>query len=183
MLQLLLVLLFVHSACFGFSDPDTVHVDSSTVQQRGRADRNVTSPTFSIYSETGGAGLSLWSIHGELTAFRFKHNPSAMGIHHSLRLSIGCSVDGSFLPVAAKYILLESTHHIETGLGVTFPLKARGGQDGFPEHSAVGVFILGYRFEPQDGGLLLRVNISPFIDLSTGNTTLFFGGFSIGVSL
>lgn len=144
--------------------------------------RTVSSPTFCAYSEVAGAGLTLWSVHTELTVFRFSHDTSGLGILHSLRLSVGYDVAGYVLPVAAKFILLESSHHIETGLGVTFPLKVRSNQDVFPQQSAAGVGILGYRFEPQNGGLLLRATINPWIDLSTLNGGLIFG-FSLGVAI
>lgn len=175
-------LLTLQSACFGFSNPKGYQEDSIQPRQRNGVKRDVTSPTFCVYSEIGGAGLSLWSVHGELTVFSFNHDTDGLGIHHSLRLSAGYSVNGNFLPVAAKYILLESNHHIETGFGVTFSMKARGGHDALPESSAVGVFIFGYRYEPQDGGLVIRANLSPWIDLSTGSGNFFFG-FSIGLAM
>lgn|GEM_PF-2519059 len=171
------------SKCLGCSFPDDFQVDSVQSRRVSNVQRVVTSPSICLYAEMYGAGAGMVSIHGEATAFRFTHKTDGFGLYHSLRFSIGYSLDGFFLPIAAKFILFESDHHLETGIGLTFPIRDRGGADGYPAAAAMGIFILGYRYEPQAGGFLFRVNYTPVIDTKTGEINSFFYGLSIGIAL
>lgn len=146
--------------------------------------KKVASPLFSLYGEFGGTGLSTFSLHGELTLFRFNRNKPDVTWAHSLRASVGVSVfDPYFLPVSLKLILLDSRHHIETGAGLSFLLKDRPGNDFYPATSPVGLVILGYRYEPQDGGGQIRVFMSPWYEFETQSVEFWFGlSFGVGVS-
>jgi hypothetical protein len=179
----IVVLLLSHSICCGSSFSRDYQADSVKAHRVRNVRKYVQSPSLCLYAEMFGAGAGMLSIHGEVTAFRFPHNPDGLGICHSLRFSVGYVVQELFLPIAAKLILFESDHHLETGIGLTFPLKDRGGSDGYPAAAAMGVFILGYRYEPQEGGFLFRVNYSPFIDTSTGEVASFFFGLSLGFAI
>jgi len=175
----LIILLYTPSVCHSYFVPSERLNDSVPPTIRHVRERPVESPTIGFYSEMGGIGLSLWSIHLEYTVFRFNHNPTSLGLSHSIRASAGYSIDGYRLPLSVKYILLESSHHIETGLAVTFPLKYQSVNDAFPNNTAVGMFTLGYRYEPQDGGGQFRVYYSPWFDLTTG-TVHSWAGLSLG---
>jgi hypothetical protein len=155
---------------------------TSSRAQTTTGDKKVASPLFSRYGEFGGTGLSTFSIHGELTLFRFKQNKPDITWAHSIRASVGISIDQYFLPVSLKLILLDSRHHIETGVGLSFLLKDRPENDFYPATSPVGLVILGYRYEPQDGGGQIRVFLSPWYEFETQSVEFWFGlSFGVGI--
>ncbi|HLP28421.1 MAG TPA: hypothetical protein VK147_07265 [Candidatus Didemnitutus sp.] len=158
---------------------------TSSRAQTTTGDTKVASPLFGWYAEFGGTGLSTFSIHGELTLFRFNRNKPDITWAHSVRASVGLSVfDPYFLPVSLKLLLLDSRHHIETGVGLSFLLKDRQRNDFYPATSPVGFVILGYRYEPQDGGGQIRVFMSPWYEFETQSVEFWFGlSFGVGVSL
>jgi len=160
---------------------DIVAQDSTTAGRRENVERKVNAPLGSLYVEIGGAGIGLASLHAEVTAYRFSHVRDGLGFNHSIRFSAGYSLDRSgFLSAAATYLALESDHHIEVGVGAAYPMVPREGSDALPKASTVGVLVFGYRYEVIHS-ILLRATISPWVDTSTGNWTM-YGGASFGVA-
>lgn len=124
----------------------------------------------------------MFSIHGELTVFRFNRSTSGITWVHSLRASVGFFLERDYLPVAQKLTLLDSRHHIETGLGLTFHLRSKPEGGFFPTTSPTGLMPFGYRYEPLDGGGQIRVFVSHWYEFETRKLQ-FWCGLSLGVDM
>jgi len=168
------------------------HVCSITAQEepirRQRRDSLVTSPIVTSYLEMAGPAQSWLSAHVEYCAIRFRHEYLDNAISHSLRLSAGISVlpvDRYYLPLGLRYLMFESSSHLEVGVGASILLSEVNGSEGFktrfPASPVLLTFNAGYRFEPQTGGVQLRIAYTPVYEFTTG--TFYSGfGFSLGVA-
>jgi hypothetical protein len=91
-------------------------------------------------------------------------------------------IGAGVFPVMANYLVGAGSHHLELGGGLVF-LAVGGDFEEYGTASAAGVAgittTFGYRYHPVDGGLLLRIGLTPFY--SDGRPQM-WGGVSLGYS-
>ena len=99
-----------------------------------------------------------------------------------LRLGAGWVGSGGAFPVTASYLAGTAPHHLEIGAGpllVVWPdfgdeagdLGSTGGT------SLLGTGTVGYRYQPQEGGLMFRIGATPVFSLEG---LLVWAGVSLG---
>lgn len=108
-----------------------------------------------IYIELGGQGVGLSAN----IDYRFVSNIS-------FRAGISWFIFGDGIPLGVSYVSHPvSSHHIEAGIGVTIAEISN-----FPFFGITGVSvpflytnaILGYRYQPAEGGFFFRATFTPF---------------------
>jgi len=141
-----------------------------------------------IYAEGLGAG-GAYSVNYERMVF------NDLGIHIGFSfLSVSAtssngattaSASGSFIavPISANYVGISSgSHALELGGGVTiWNVSVSGNSGGFVGAATgfvpIATAIIGYRFQPRDGGFNFRVGASPLfgkgLGLNANNPTAF----------
>lgn len=86
------------------------------------------------------------------------------------------------VPLVVNYLSGENSK-LELGAGIIFVSVNNIGFFGFKSgkgSSAVaGTAVVGYRYQPKDGGFLFRIGLTPFF---SGNGAALSGGISIGVT-
>lgn len=145
----------------------------------------VVSSLLNIHAEIGGTAHAWLAIHAEGTVFRFDEVRGEIGLHHSVRVSVGATVipfGGYYMPVNVKYLMLDTDHHIEVGTGVSF-LVADADSTSYdalhmPRSSILLNVICGYRYEPRRGGLQFRIGYTPYYEVATRE---FWFGFGISI--
>lgn len=153
-----------------------VLLSTTTLLSEPAGDSVVKSPTMAMYFESGGPALSILSGNFEFTLLRLRPWPSTFPIVQSLRVSAGASivpVSFAYAPFLLKLILFESSSHIEIGGGISLFLfnttnfdPNDGIRDDFGKKPIISG-IVGYRYEPIDGGFMFRVGYTPFYSLAT----------------
>ncbi|HLP28140.1 MAG TPA: hypothetical protein VK147_05820 [Candidatus Didemnitutus sp.] len=157
---------------------ENVHNDYDTVYP-------VVSSLFNTHAELGGTPFSWLAIHAEGTVFRFDEVQGEIGLHHSVRVSVGATVipfSGYYVPVNVKYLMLDSDHHIEIGVGAAFLVAnidtSSSDAPTTPPSSIVLNVNCGYRYEPRRGGFQFRIGFSPYYEVATGE---FWRGFRVSI--
>jgi hypothetical protein len=113
----------------------------------------VTAPN-AIYVELLGQGVALTANYERILFATTPHNIS-------LRAGFGIWVDigkgGAVVPIGASYLFGHS-HKIEVGIGYAFITGSNNYSIG------VSTGVIGYRYQPIDGGFLIRVSFTPRFD-------------------
>ncbi|MFO8233263.1 MAG: hypothetical protein R6U20_11415 [Longimonas sp.] len=129
----------------------------------------------SIYTELGGTGF-LYTLNYD---YRINRDWSAR---------LGAMRAGAFgvtftnIPLTASY-LWGTNHNLEVGLGAMYlgvSLDTEGDDfGGISDDTVAGTAIIGYRYQPTDGGIIFRAGITPaFGDFGI----VPWGGLSVGYS-
>lgn len=93
------------------------------------------------------------------------------------------SVSASILtiPLTASYLFSSdaplSNHKFEVGAGVTIISLTGASYRSFGASGVIGTAIIGYRYQPVDGGVLFRADVTPFFGQGL---FLVSGGISVG---
>jgi hypothetical protein len=128
----------------------------------------VTAPN-AMFVELLGRGIALTAIYERMLFATIPHNVS-------LRAGFGFwgswGKSGFVVPVEASY-LLGSNHKLELGIGYCFITGRGGGKFSNGAFTA----LIGYRYQPIDGGFLIRVGFTP---LFTANKFEPWVGLSLG---
>jgi hypothetical protein len=154
---------------------------------KGEAHGNLDVERNSVYVEIIGSGL-VWSINYD----------NLVSNHVALRAGVGYlglgtsssgtnyqSVTASILtiPLTASYLFSSdgpplSSHKFELGAGLTL-VSISGSFSSFSTSGfgLIGTAILGYRYQPADGGVLFRADVTPWFG---SGAFLIAGGLSIG---
>ncbi len=103
------------------------------------------------------AGYSSWSIR-PFGFFRSRESDSFIGF-----------------PISLSYLYGRNADKLEIGIGIVPSyLKAFGLGEG---RAILGTATIGYRFEPEEGGVLFRLDFTPFL---AGRQLVPFAGASLG---
>lgn len=154
-----------------------------------------------IYLEVGGPAL-LYSINYERRLFDRLWFGAGVGYWATSESAsmMGTTIEEKtsylFVPVRASYLFFEGAHHLEAGAGTvifhiedTLSITSTGGQSstriatnermmGFEDSgTGAGPFgIVGYRYQPERGGFMLRVTATPLL----ADRPRLWGGVSLG---
>lgn len=86
----------------------------------------------------------------------------------------------TFLPLGLNYLIGKNSHFLELGLGVTF-VSINSSYIFLDEQDrSVGTLTFGYRKQPQDGGVMFRIAMTPVFNEDFFFP--FFGGLGFGYS-
>ncbi|MCX7797287.1 MAG: hypothetical protein N2249_01525 [Melioribacter sp.] len=103
-----------------------------------------------MYVEFGGSGL-VFSANYD---YRFAPN-------WTVRVGLSYLIFGLGLPLSINYITGEkNAHHLELGAGLTYAKVTSLFGDG-TKSSFVPSLSVGYRYQPVDGGFILRILFTP----------------------
>lgn len=109
-----------------------------------------------VYIELAGAG-GLYSLN-----FDYRITREA-----GFRVGLTSWSDLTGLPVTANYLINWHAHHIEIGIGGIVGLATLGGQSfvsgGQSTPQVIGTGTIGYRYQPDDGGFVFRIDYTPFL--------------------
>ncbi len=123
-----------------------------------------------VYVELAGAG--------GLYSFNFDYRITREA---GFRVGFTSWSDFTGLPVTANYLLNWHAHHLEIGIGVIIGLATLGGQSfvsgGQSTPQAIGTGTLGYRYQPDDGGFVFRIDYTPLLE---PRLLYSWGGVSLG---
>ncbi len=140
-----------------------------------------------FHAEIFGHGL-LYSVNYD---FRF-HRHAALHVgfsHWGFNSAFFGELRMTAFPVTIIYLSGKDDHHLEIGAGI-MPAKLTfvnsgifslfSGNEVVKKRSdeLIGIGSIGYRYQPMDGGLMLRVAITPFYN----NKFVFYAGASAGIS-
>lgn len=154
--------------------------------QNGHAQQS--EPQFSkhaVYAELFGQGI-LYSLNYD---YRFRENMSVRAGFSSwsinpLWLLMTGKLSFTGFPVTANYLLGNGDHRLETGLGFMPATITVEGNDIFfgaeiheKETVVFGTATAAYRVQPEDGGFLFRIGLTP---LFTFESIVLTGGISLG---
>jgi hypothetical protein len=143
-------------------------------------------PLHNVFLEFGGNSI-LYGINYELIFSQKENSFNAVraGIHFSQN-----TINKTFFTFPVEYnknIRIKKNHFFETGLGLTFWNTATNNQTG---NGLLTVARLGYRYQTQIEGLMLRVGINPMHQTLIFNEPTFFksklilwAGVSIGYTI
>lgn len=82
------------------------------------------------------------------------------------------------VPVTGSYFIGENNHRLELGAGILYLSAAVGSGDFSGSGSAVApTGIIGYRYQPVDGGFFFKAGFTPFV---YNNQFIPYGGISLG---
>jgi hypothetical protein len=135
--------------------------------------KNITAPNI-VYFEWFGNGV-LYSLNYE----RFISNDISLRCGLSY---FGGGIDGGqgsvlTLPFLANYMLNFGSSHMQMGAGLTF-VAATSDYKGFTSDIACATALIGYRYQPPDGGFMFEISFTPLMMFDNG---LFLsGGIGIG---
>ncbi|MBS1561441.1 MAG: hypothetical protein JSS89_07535 [Bacteroidetes bacterium] len=167
-----IVVVICSALWWSFSEMKAQTADS--VELPRASNRSTRTPSYVVYVELGGPAQKLFSLHAEMTLLRFRHEHLNMGVHNSIRASVGVTVlpaDRIYVPVMLKYIMFEKAQHIEIGLGVSILAAEVQGYTGsstnFPASPVLAAGSIGYRFEPLDSGIMGRIAYTPIYEFTT----------------
>ena len=141
-------------------------------------------PTFAAYAEAGGPALSYLSGHVELAILSGTELLGHHSLIQSVRLSGGVTVlpmSWFYAPFMIKMLFFDTLHHFEVGAGVSVFLYDISGfdpNDGIRDdlgRNPLFATTIGYRFEPPDGGFMLRIGYTPFFSFASEQWEFFFG--------
>ncbi len=94
------------------------------------------------------------------------------------------SVSMSLIPVTGSYLAGPGNHRLELGGGPVLALVSAEIEDGVQGVSASGlasiVGIIGYRYQPMEGGFNFRVAFTPHFIINGPDPVLPWGGLSLG---
>ena len=118
----------------------------------------VTAPN-SIFVELAGQGIVLSANYDRMLFDTTPHNIAirvGIGIWATISMGSGSGHNGVTIPVNASY-LYGGNHKFELGLGFTFAPNIT------IEHLSDLIFtaLIGYRYQPIDGGFLIRAGLVP----------------------
>ncbi|MBL0097571.1 MAG: hypothetical protein IPP46_14580 [Bacteroidetes bacterium] len=140
-----------------------------------------------FHAEIFGHGL-LYSVNYD---FRF-HRHAALHVgfsHWGFNSAFFGELRMTAFPVTIIYLSGKDDHHLEIGAGI-MPAKLTFVNSGIfslfsgnevvkkRSDALIGIGSIGYRYQPMDGGLMLRVAITPFYN----NKFVFYAGASAGIS-
>jgi hypothetical protein len=130
----------------------------------------------SIFFEGYGNGI-LYSINYD----RLITNSFGARIGYS-KFDLGNEFSFTTIPVLLNYFVGEQNSRLELGAGIVH-VSVSGNftwfADTFKADKAFFTSVIGYRFQPIDGGLLFRIDFTPII----GNGKFLpFGGISLGAT-
>ena len=127
-----------------------------------------------IFFEVLGAGLT-YSFNYDT---RFQQTRDGLGIRVGASY-IGDVNDGGILtvPVQINHLMGKNNKYFELGIGATYA-SATGILDEGDSDTVVGTMTFGYRLQPEDGGFLFRISMTPVL---VGDIFFpFYGGVSFG---
>ena len=131
----------------------------------------VTAPN-AMFVELLGRGVALTAIYERMLFATTPHNDS-------LQAGFGfwgwLGKSGNVVPVEASY-LLGSNHKLELGIGYSF---FTGKSTGNEFSNGAFTALIGYRYQPIDGGFLIRAGYTP---LFSANKYESWVGLSLGYS-
>ncbi len=108
-----------------------------------------------IYIEIVGQSVGLFSLNGD---YRFHPN-------FTFRIGFGWAIFGYSVPTSINVITqAKKSHHLEVGLGPVY-LEGASLFGGERSREIVLTGFLGYRYQPKDGGLVLRIGFTPWLDI------------------
>ncbi|MDR3611850.1 MAG: hypothetical protein P4L27_14870 [Ignavibacteriaceae bacterium] len=161
--------LFLFYSSPGFSQDDSQQQSQPQLQ----ADEPYLLSPNSIYVEALGSGL-FYSVNYDRL---FSHNIGG-------RIGIGLLSDGLnslyFIPVTLNYLIGKGNSKLELGAGVTIvaaDIDLFGTGHRTSGSLVLGTAIIGYRYQPADGGFLFRIGFTP---LFSEFGSLPWGGLSLG---
>lgn len=139
-----------------------------------------------VYYELGGTGWGIFSLNYD----RLIPINETVSFAPGLGMSISNFVSTSytyhigdyqfFIPWQANFIFGRTNHHFETGIGMPIAIwTEKYGEQKFGLRGEVYVLRFGYRYQPNDSGIIVRASINP-----TWFVTMPFimAGLSIGYS-
>ncbi len=140
------------------------------IEQQGLPSRKAQA----IYFELLGAGLT-YSFNYDT---RFNQTRDGLGMRVGVSY-IGSVEDGGIftLPVQLNHLMGKDNKYFELGVGATYATTSGFLGDG-DDSTVIGTMTFGYRLQPDDGGFLFRVSITPV--LVEGFFIPYFGGISFG---
>ncbi len=127
-----------------------------------------------IFFEVLGAGLT-YSFNYDT---RFQQTRDGLGIRAGISY-IGDIDDGGVLtvPVQINHLMGKNNKYFELGVGATYA-SATGFFDEGDSDTVIGTMTFGYRLQPEDGGFLFRISMTPVL---VGDVFFpFYGGVSFG---
>ncbi|MEZ4883802.1 MAG: hypothetical protein R3E32_03610 [Chitinophagales bacterium] len=127
-----------------------------------------------IFFEVLGAGLT-YSFNYDT---RFNQTRDGLGIRAGISY-IGDIEEGGIMtiPVQINHLMGKDNKYFELGIGATYATATGFLGDG-DDNTVVGTMTFGYRLQPEDGGFLFRVSVTPV--LVEGVFFPYFGGISFG---
>lgn len=127
----------------------------------------------SVYAELLGNGL-LFSFNYDT---RFTNSPKGIGGRGGLGYIGGNDEGVVLIPFQVNYLLGKNGKYFELGIGAT---AALGTGELFDEDfgNVVGTLTFGFRKQPEDGGFMWKIGITPII--AEGVFWPYFGGISLG---
>lgn len=135
-----------------------------------------------VYAEALGNGV-LYTINYDR---HFTSNVSArLGIMNFSVSASGTNSSGNasvtLVPIMANYLVGSGNHNLELGIGpmiANASASADVGSGGFSDSGTTvfGTGTVGYRYQPNDGGFLFRIGLTPMYMDSFG----VWGGLSLG---
>ncbi len=130
----------------------------------------VTAPN-GLYVEVFGQGYFPTANYERLLIISTPHN---VALRVGVGVWIGLGGSGFVFPLSASY-LLGSNHKVEVGAGIVF---VSGNSE---DELAAGAFsaLIGYRYQPIDGGFIFRIGFTPLVDTDF-DFILPWGGLSLG---
>lgn len=109
-----------------------------------------------LYIELGGQGIGLSAN----VDYRFTP-------HCTARFGVTTALLASGVVAAAHYISgIHSAHHFEAGFGLNV-MEAANFFGGNSISVLFPCLILGYRYQPPDGGVVFRISFTPFFTIHT----------------
>lgn len=129
----------------------------------GHAPQVQAQPTVSLGMHAMGMGLHWLGLTAEVNVFR----PDTVGLLRSLNIAVGFGApmrNASYVPVEARAVLFSGSSHVEASVGVSIQVLYRDTsfKSTFVHLSSAPLVpgaLVGYRFEPDSGGLLLRFGL------------------------
>jgi hypothetical protein len=109
----------------------------------------VTAPN-AMYVELLGQGVALSANYERML---FATTPHNISLRAGFGIWVGIESGGVVVPIDASY-LFGSNHKLEIGIGFAFI-------SGRYDYNAASFALIGYRYQPIDGGFLIRVSFTP----------------------
>ena len=109
----------------------------------------VTAPN-AMYVELLGQGVALTANYERIL---FATTPHNISLRAGFGIWAGVGAAGTVVPIGASY-LFGSNHKLEIGIGYAF-ISNRN------DYNGASFALIGYRYQPIDGGFLIRVSFTP----------------------
>jgi hypothetical protein len=133
----------------------------------------------SIFLEVGGSGFGYVSFNYD----RLISNSFSIRIGYShTQFAFPIDITTNSFPLLVNYLAGENNSRFEAGIGIAYVNLSASGKlfsssIDFKTNTLLLATALGYRYQPKDGGLLFRIDLTPFYGYGE---VLFMYGISVG---